>query len=249
MAIADAAPYLGVEQAFEAHMDRKAVVRSIIIQSVASFALACLLLFLPAGTFAWPQGWAFLILFYGLSEAMGIWLLRQDPGLLAARMKSPLSADQAPRDRAIMAALFVVFLAWFVFMALDARRFGWSHAPVWAQALGVVLIVLAFGGWVLVMRENSFAATTIAVQADRGQTVISTGPYAVVRHPMYAFALLLMIGAPLMLGSLWGLAWIAVFFPLLAARAIGEEALLREGLAGYEDYARKVRFRLAPGLW
>ena len=92
-------------------MDRKAVVRSIIVQSVASLAFACLLLFLPAGAFAWPQAWAFLSLFYGLSEALGIWLLRQDPGLLAARMKSPLAADQAPRDRAIMTALLVVFLA------------------------------------------------------------------------------------------------------------------------------------------
>jgi protein-S-isoprenylcysteine O-methyltransferase Ste14 len=119
-------------------------------------------------------------------------------------MRSPLSRDQALRDRGVIVAILASFVAWLVFMALDAKRFGWSHAPAWAQVVGAVLIVAAFWGWMEVLRANTFAATTIRLQAERGQTVISSGPYAVVRHPMYAFALFLMVGAPLMLGSLWG---------------------------------------------
>lgn len=180
---------------------------------------------------------------------MGLWLLRRDPGLLAARMKSPLSGDQAPRDRVVVVAIMAGFAGWLVFMALDAKRFGWSHAPPWAQVMGAVLIVAAFWGWTEVLRANSFAATTIELQAARGQTVISSGPYALVRHPMYAFVFLLIVGAPLMLGSLWGLAWLGLFAPLLAARAIGEEAMLMAGLPGYADYARRVRYRLVPGIW
>ena len=99
------------------------------------------------------------------------------------------------------------------------------------------------------LAANSFAASTIEVQVERGQQVISTGPYAVVRHPMYAYTILLILGAPLLLGSLWGLAGLVVLVPLLGARALGEEALLREGLPGYGDYAGKVRFRLVPGVW
>jgi protein-S-isoprenylcysteine O-methyltransferase Ste14 len=225
------------------------IVRTILIQSIVGAALGALLLFLPAGTLAWPQAWVFLGLFYGCSEATGVWLLRNDPALLAARMKSPLARDQNPRDRAIALAMLISFVAWLVFMSLDARRFGWSHTPLWAQVSGGGLIVAAFWGWLEVLRANSFAATTIRLQADRGQTVITTGPYAVMRHPMYGYAILFMIGAPLLLGSLWGLAGLAIFFPLLAARTLGEESLLRTGLVGYEDYMKKVRFRLVPGIW
>ncbi len=208
-----------------------------------------LLLFLPAGTLAWPQAWVFLVLFIGCSEATGVWLMKTDPGLLAARSKSPISADQKPADRAVMAAILAVFLGWIVFMALDARRFGWSHMPLWAQVFGAVLILGAFWGWIGVLRANTFAATTIELQEARGQTVISTGPYAVVRHPMYAYVLPLMVGTSLLLGSLWSLAWLVLAVPLLAARALGEEAMLRAGLPGYRDYAAKVRSRLLPGLW
>jgi protein-S-isoprenylcysteine O-methyltransferase Ste14 len=208
-----------------------------------------LLLFVPAGTFVWPQAWVFMALFFGCSAAIGVWLWQADPDLLAERMKSPLSADQNPRDRAIIGAIQIAFMAWLVFMALDARRFGWSHVPDWAQWLGAALIIGAFGGWGQVLRANTFAAVTVRLQRERRQTVVSTGPYAVVRHPMYAYALLLMIGTPLLLGSLFGLLGLILFMPLLAARALREEAMLMDGLPGYRDYAAKVRFRLLPGIW
>lgn len=220
-----------------------------VLQNLALNAYLVFLLFLPAGTFAWPQAWIFLALFNVCSQAIGFWLLKTNPGLLAERMKSPLGANQRPGDRAIMVAIGLFLCAWLVFMALDAHRFGWSHTPLWAQAIGAALIVGAFYGWTEVLRANSFAATTIRLQEERGQTVISTGPYAVVRHPMYGYTFLLLIGTPLLLGSLWGLLGIFGAMPLMGARALGEEALLMDGLPGYRDYAAKVRFRLLPGIW
>jgi protein-S-isoprenylcysteine O-methyltransferase Ste14 len=225
------------------------VLLKMLAHSLAFAVVLGVLLFVPAGTLAWPQAWVFMALFIGCSEATGLWLARRDPALLAARMTSPFSADQKPRDRAIIAAIVAVFVFWLVFMALDARRFGWSGTPLWAQALGAALILGAFWGWVGVLEANSFAAVTVRLQQERGQTVVSSGPYAVVRHPMYAYALLLMLGAPLLLGSLWGLLGLALFLPLLAARTLGEEAMLIEGLPGYRDYAARVRFRLVPGVW
>ena len=217
--------------------------------SLAFAVLLGLLLFLPAGTPAWPQAWVFIVLFVGCSEAIGVWLKGTDPDLLVERMKSPISADQKRSDRVVVGAVLVAFCGWFVFMAIDARRFGWSRTPLWAQALGAALIVGAFYGRVTVLRANSFAAATVRLQPERGQSVISTGPYAVVRHPMYAYAVLLMIGAPLLLGSLWGLLGMVAFLPLLAARVRGEEVMLLNGLPGYREYAAKVPFRLLPGVW
>lgn len=220
-----------------------------VMKQVWPLLVISLLLFLPAGTLAWPQAWVFLAIVIGGSVALGVWLKKTDPSLLAERMKSPVSADQRPRDRAVMAAIMLGMAAWLVLIALDARRFGWSHTPPWAQALGAALIVGAFYGWMRVLRANSFASVEVRLQTERGQTVISTGPYAFVRHPMYADTLLLLVGTPLLLGSLWGLLGAALLVPLLAARTLAEEAMLMEGLPGYRDYATKVRFRLVPGVW
>jgi protein-S-isoprenylcysteine O-methyltransferase Ste14 len=218
-------------------------------QNLAFVGFLGLLLFLPAGTLAWLQAWLFLALFDGCMLVFGWWLKKTDPDLLAERMKSPISAGQKPRDRVVMGAIGVSMGAWLVFMAFDARRFGWSHVPPWAQLLGAALIVASFYAWAGVLRANRFAVTSIRLQPERGQTVISSGPYAIVRHPMYADALLLLVGVPLLLGSLWGLAGLVLFVPLMAARTLGEEAMLLDGLPGYRDYATKVRYRLLPGLW
>jgi protein-S-isoprenylcysteine O-methyltransferase Ste14 len=220
-----------------------------IVQNLVFAVVLALLLFVPAGTLAWPQGWIFILLFVGCSAALGLWLLKTDPELLAARMQSPMKGEQKRSDRVIVAAVFAVMTVWVVFMPLDAQRLGWSHTPVWAQVLGALLILVAFLGWATVLKANSFASTQIRIQKERGQKVISTGPYAIVRHPMYAYVLPLMIGEPLLLGSLWGLLGILLVFPLLAARVLGEEAMLFEGLPGYREYAQKVRYRLFPGFW
>lgn len=225
------------------------MLRKMIVDTLVSVVVLGVMLFLPAGTLAWPQGWILIILFVSSGIIIGVWLLKTDPELLAARQKSPLSKAQKPRDRVIMAAIFVVFFAWLVFMPLDAKRLGWSHTPLWAQVLGAMLIGIAYWGWIAVLKANSFASVEIRVQSERGQKVISTGPYAVVRHPMYAYVLPLMIGVPLLLGSLWGLLGLVLIIPLLAARTLAEEAMLFDGLPGYREYAGKVRYRFVPGLW
>jgi protein-S-isoprenylcysteine O-methyltransferase Ste14 len=158
----------------------------IIIQNLAFALVLGALLFLPAGDLAWPQAWAFLVLFIACNLAVGVWLLKSDPALQAERLKSPVAAAQRPRDRLIMAALVGFIAVWFVFMALDARRFAWSHTPPWTQAIGAALVAGAFWGWVEVPRANTFASTAVRLQTERGQRAISTDPYAVVRHPGYA---------------------------------------------------------------
>jgi protein-S-isoprenylcysteine O-methyltransferase Ste14 len=208
-----------------------------------------LLLFIPAGTMNWPQVWAFLVVFSGCGLAIGYRLLKTNPELLAERMKSPLRDNQKPRDRAVTAVLYAALCVWLVLMALDARRFGWSSVPTWVEAIGAVLVVGAFYCWSRVLRENSFAVTSVRLQPERGQSVVSTGHYAIVRHPMYAVAIAKFVGTPLMLGSFWGLLGPLVFMPLLALRALGEETILASGLPGYREYVSKVRFRLLPGVW
>jgi protein-S-isoprenylcysteine O-methyltransferase Ste14 len=219
------------------------------VRNLAFNAVLFLLLFGSAGTWAWPQAWIFLILFNLCTQSIGVWLLKTNPALLAERMKSPISADQTPRDRMVMLVLGLFLCAWLVFIGLDARRFGWSQVPLWSQVIGAVLIVGAFFGWIQVLRANTFAAVTVRLQKERGQTVISTGPYAVVRHPMYSYMILMLIGTPLLLGSLWGLLGGPLAILLIAARALGEEALLMDGLPGYREYAAKVPYRLLPGVW
>lgn len=216
--------------------------------SARGLVIFALLLFLPAWTIAWPQGWIFIGLFTICGNAIGIWLLRRDPALLAERMKSGLSRDQRPRDRAIILALIWSMALWLIFMGFD-HRFGWSSVPLWAQVAGAALMIWAFAGWKDVLAANTFATTEIRVQGEREQHVVSSGPYAVVRHPMYAYMLPLAAGTALLLGSSWGLIWVIAFTLLVAARAVNEEELLVEGLPGYREYAAKVRFRLIPGVW
>jgi protein-S-isoprenylcysteine O-methyltransferase Ste14 len=208
-----------------------------------------LILFTSAGTFHWPQAWVFLALCVGGGLAIGAWLKRTNPELLAERTKSPLDYQERPRDRLISIGIMSGMSAWLVLMGLDVHRFRWSETPYWLQVAGAVLIVGAFAGWANVMRENSFAAAEVRVQEERGQTVISTGPYAIVRHPMYAYAILLIVGTAFLLGSLWGLLGLLVLMPLLGLRAMGEEAVLKNGLPGYREYTKQVRHRLVPGIW
>lgn len=229
--------------------DRVAMIVRILTQSLFGALCYAVMLFVPAGTIAWPEGWAYLLLFSACSLATAFWMLKTDPALLAARMRSPLSGNQKPGDRAIAALILLAFSAWYVLIALDARRFEWSHIPVWIKGTGALLVAWSFWGWMTVLRTNTFAATTIEVQKGRGQCVISTGPYALVRHPMYAYCIPFAVGTTLMLGSLLGLAGVVPILVLLGLRALGEEAVLKDELPGYRDYAERVRYRLLPGVW
>jgi protein-S-isoprenylcysteine O-methyltransferase Ste14 len=206
-------------------------------------------LFLSAGTLDWRGAWIFMAEFVAGSLAVLLWLAWRDPGLLEERLGAPFQRGQAFPDKAFMAFIIVAWYGWLALMALDARRWDLSHMSEALSDAGAVLIAVGlFIGW-LTLRENSFAAPVIKIQKERGQRVISTGPYAIVRHPMYAGATLYMIGMPLLLGSWLGLLVLPLILGALLLRIFIEEATLRDGLPGYGDYAARVRYRLIPGVW
>src|SRR6476659_6406249 len=160
-------------------------------QIIGMFVVFALALFLAAGTVAWPAGWAFLILFFGFTIALSAWLLRHSPGLLTERMTGIGKPDQKSWDKVFFASANVLFLSWLILMPLDAVRFHWSQMPAWLQVVGALLLLISFYLFFLIFRENAYLSPAVRVQSDRGQTVVATGPYHYVRHPMYATAILL----------------------------------------------------------
>jgi protein-S-isoprenylcysteine O-methyltransferase Ste14 len=204
------------------------------------------LVFLPAGTLRYWQAWLFTAVLFACSLAITLYLAIKDPALLERRMKAGPRAEREPRQKWIIAVILLVFAALPVVSACD-HRFAWSVVPSSAVILGDLLLVVAFAGFFFVLRENTYSAATVEIA--EGQTVISTGPYAVVRHPMYSWALVMTLGIPLALGSLWGL---LLFVPALAAvvwRLLEEERFLAARLRGYPEYMTKVPYRLAPFVW
>jgi len=206
------------------------------------------LLFASAGTLHWPGGWAFLATSAVLGPACGLWLAKTDPALLAERMRLTARDEQPAADKKFMLVFAAAALIWFVAMGLD-RRLHASDVPLALQVLGFAMYLLSTGFIMWVFHVNSFAAPVIKVQAARHHHVISSGPYAWVRHPMYSGVMLLFLGAPLLVGSWWGLALAPLFAVLFAVRAGIEERALVAGLPGYADYAARVRYRLMPGVW
>jgi protein-S-isoprenylcysteine O-methyltransferase Ste14 len=206
------------------------------------------LLFASAGTLHWPGAWAFLATSAVLGPACGLWLAKTDPVLLAERMRLTARDEQPAADKKFMLVFAATALIWFVAMGLDRRLHG-SDVPITLQALGLAMYLLSTGFIMWVFHVNSFAAPVVKMQAARDHHVISSGPYAWVRHPMYSGVMLFFFGAPLLVGSWWGLALVPVFAVLFAVRAGIEERALVEGLPDYADYAARVRYRLLPGVW
>jgi protein-S-isoprenylcysteine O-methyltransferase Ste14 len=218
-----------------------------VIQLALWLLSMALVLIFAAGDPSWTAAWAFLCEVGLLSLAVGVALNARDPGLLAERLKSPFQRDQLGWDRRFMVAVLVGFYLWLALMGLDAWRLRWSHLPQPMQGVGVLLVAATFAVSWLTFRANHFAVTTVKLQA--GQSVIDSGPYTMVRHPMYAGAMAFFIGVPLMLGSWVGLALAPLFIVAMATRAIGEERLLHDKLPGYADYAARVRYRFVPKVW
>jgi protein-S-isoprenylcysteine O-methyltransferase Ste14 len=230
-------------------MDRKALLRKALLEVLAEFAVFAALLFVSAGTLLWPAGWAFIALFFSFALAIVLWLAREDPELLAERMSSPIQRGQPLWDKVFVAAVLVLFVLWLILMPLDAVRFGWSEVPGWLQLLGAVGLLLSFYVLFLTFRENAYLAVVVKLQEERGQTVVSTGPYRYVRHPMYAGMFLFLPSGALLVGSWWGLLLCLVLLGLLVWRIPREERILENGLAGYNEYERRVRYRLIPHVW
>jgi protein-S-isoprenylcysteine O-methyltransferase Ste14 len=218
----------------------------------AWFALAAvaaamgLLLFGAAGTIHYWPAWVYLSIFLGASALTTLYLVKNDPALLARRMRGGPMFEKEATQRIIMVFASLGFIALLVVPGLD-HRFGWSAVPLWAVGLGDALVAIGFVFIFRVYRENTFTAATIEVAP--GQNVIASGPYAIVRHPMYASGCLYMLGTPLALGSYWGFVAFAAMTPFLLWRLLDEERILTRDLAGYAEYRHRVRHRLVPGVW
>jgi protein-S-isoprenylcysteine O-methyltransferase Ste14 len=205
-----------------------------------------LLLFVPAGSVRYWHAWVYLAVFTGASALVTLDLMRRDTALLARRMRGGPLAEKRPAQKRIMVFTSIGFLALLVVPALD-YRFAWSAVPLAGVIAGNALVAIGFRVIFLVYRENTFTAATI--QLAEGHKVISSGPYAIVRHPMYAGGTLYLIGTPLALGSYWGLAAVAAMLPILIWRLLDEERFLATSLPGYADYQQRVVHRLVPFVW
>ena len=214
-----------------------------IVKFLAGLLLVGVLLFVPAGTLHYAGGWLFMGLLFIPIFLLGLFLLLRAPALLKKRLDGKES-DQAQRGVVVCSAL--LFMAGFIVAGLDFR-FAWSRVPTAVTVAAAVLFVAAYGLYAEVMRENTYLSRTIRVQ--EGQTVIDSGLYGIVRHPMYAATVLLFLMIPLVLGSWWAVIPFAGYPALIARRILGEEALLAEQLDGYTAYTQKVKYRLLPFIW
>jgi protein-S-isoprenylcysteine O-methyltransferase Ste14 len=205
-----------------------------------------LLLFLTAGTAQYWEAWCFLAVFFGASFLITRYLMKKDPALLQRRLRGGPTAEKEKTQKIIMFFATIGFTALLVVPAID-HRFKWSSVPVYLVIAGDTLTALGFYIVFVVYKENTFTSATIEVASD--QKVISTGPYAIVRHPMYAGSMLYLFAMPLALGSYWGLLVVAAMLPILLWRLVDEERLLSEKLPGYKEYCAKVRWRLIPGIF
>lgn len=209
-----------------------------------------LLLIGLSGDWSWLEGWLFSLWFVLLSGATMLYLYRKDPALLAERYRRPGTGNEASWDRYVVYSLGALFLGWFAVMPLDARRFGWTPVmPLWVTVLGAALLMVGSFFMFRAFADNTFLSPLVRIQSERKHRVVSTGVYGLVRHPLYLGATCMALGAPLFLGSLWGLACGALIVAVLMIRIVGEERLLVSQLAGYASYREKVRYRLLPFVW
>ena len=223
---------------------------SVVARSVGGFLQLLLflgaVLFLPAWTIHYWQAWAYLAIFAGASALITAYLWKHDPKLLERRVRAGPAEEKEKSQKRIQVLASIAFLGEMVVPALD-HRFAWSQVSLAYTIAGEVLVALGFFVVFLVFKENTFTSATIQVEA--GQRVVSTGPYAIVRHPMYTGALIMLFGTPIALGSWWGLLMVVPMIAVLVLRILDEEKFLAHGLHGYAEYCRRVKFRLAPLIW
>lgn len=214
-----------------------------LIKCICGFVMMGVLLFLPAGSFAWTGGWRLMGLLFVPMLVLGLVLLWKAPKLMQKRLNS---REIGKAQKKVVGLSALMFLLGFVLAGLDFR-FGWTRFPGWLAGIAAVLFLLSYGMYAEVMRENAYLSRTIEVQA--GQKVVDTGLYGIVRHPMYAATVLMFLSMPLVLGS-WVSLLVFLFYPILiAVRIHNEEQVLLEGLEGYAEYMKKVKYRLIPFVW
>ncbi len=223
--------------------------KTMLIRTLGSLITTGTVLFISAGTLNWREGWFLLVSLYSEALILGFWLSKNDPGLLRERLKPLIQKSQERWDRFYMAGTISLYFIWIAVTALDVKRFQWTRVPESLQYVGGAAALFSMAVIFFAFRENTFAAPVVKIQEGRGHKVISTGPYRLVRHPMYTGISLLLLGAPLFLGSWWGVGIGAFKILSLGARAVGEEDTLKTKLEGYSQYCEKVHFRILPWVW
>ena len=223
-------------------MDRKLLIQGI-IKFLAGVVLLGVLLFLPAGTLAWPQGWRLMgILFIPMLLA-GIVMIRKNPELLRKRLNAK---EKQAEQQDVLKLSALMFLAAFILAGLNFR-FRWIVLPDWISWTAAVIFLISYGLYAEVMRENAYLSRTIEVQEN--QKVVDTGLYGIVRHPMYMSTLFLFLAMPLVLGSVISFLIMLLYIPIIAKRIRNEEQVLEEGLDGYTEYKQKVKYKVIPFIW
>ena len=216
---------------------------SALTKFLLGLVLVGVLLFLPAGSFSYTGGWIFISLLFIPMLVLGAVLLIKAPELLEKRLSAK---EEESTQKGVVAASGLLFFVGFVIAGLD-HRFGWSHVPMWLVIVSSVILLASYALYAEVMRENAYLSRTIEVQ--EGQKVVDTGLYGIVRHPMYAVTVWLFLSIPLVLGSFWSLLCFLPYPIIMAVRILNEEKVLTEGLDGYADYKKKVKYRLIPFIW
>ena len=220
---------------------------NIVLRAVVTALFILALIFVPAGTFQWTEAWIFLTLYAIAVAAALIRMKKKAPDLLKERMKRKKDAKRWDKIFMVIYSIFLMFL--LVVPGLDAVRFGWSKVGLIVKLLAFIGYLPAFAIVYWTMKENAYLSDVVRIQEDRGHTVCTTGPYKYVRHPMYMGVILIMLCYPLSLGSLYALIPAVIIVILFLIRTALEDKTLNEELAGYKEYAQKVRYRLLPGLW
>ena len=224
-------------------MNRGKLIVNALVKYCMGLLMVGLLLFLPAGTFAYPNAWLFIALLFVPMLLLGVVLLVKSPELLEKRLNSK---EKETEQSVVVMLSLAMFLGGFIVSALD-YRFGWSKMPAAVVIVAAVVLLASYGLYAEVMRENAYLSRTVEVQEN--QKVVDTGLYGIVRHPMYSVTTLLFLAIPLVLGSWIGFIIFLVYPMILVKRIRNEEKVLEEGLPGYKEYKEKVRYRMVPFIW
>ena len=223
-------------------MDTK-LLTTALIKVISGFLIMALLIFLPAGTLAYAQGWILLAILFIPMVIAGFVMFFKNPDLLRKRLNA--KEEQAEQKTVVLLSA-AIFIASFILAGLN-YRFEWCILPMWASIAGAAVFIAAYIMYAEVIRENTYLSRTIEVQ--EGQKVVDTGLYGIVRHPMYTSTIFLFLAMPIVLGSLISFAVMLLYIPIIAKRIRNEEQVLEQGLPGYTEYKQKVRYRLFPRLW
>jgi protein-S-isoprenylcysteine O-methyltransferase Ste14 len=220
----------------------------LVVQSIIWAAVIFALPFAGAGTFAWPEGWAYILLQFGIWSGMTLWLKKNNPELMRVRAEL-WTRTVKTWDKAIMITLLSGFMLLFLVPGIDAVRYQWSHVPFSLKVIGFAGSIVSNALMFWVLKVNPYSSAAVEIQTERGHKVIMTGPYRYVRHPIYVGAILWAASIPLALGSVLTFIPVILLTPLIVARTYLEDRTLHKELDGYTDYAEKVKYRLIPGVW